>query len=285
MARNVSDAATLLTALAGEDPRDLATADSKGHVAADYTKFLDANALKGARIGVARAHFLGFNDTVDELMAEAIDVMKKQGAIIVDPADITTVGQFDDTEQEVLLYEFKADLNSYLASLGPNSRVKTMADIIAFNERFKLQEMPYFGQELMIQSQAKGPLTEQKYIDALAKNHRLSRDEGIDAVMNKNNLDAMITATGGPAWMTDVINGDHFTGGYSTPSAVAGYPHITVPAGFAFGLPVGLSIFGRAWSEPKLIGIAYSFEQATKHRKPPQFLRTIDTDPLEGRVR
>jgi amidase len=285
MTRNVSDAATLLTALAGEDPRDLATADSKGHVAADYTKFLDANALKGARIGVARAHFLGFNDTVDELMAEAIDVMKKQGAIIVDPADITTVGQFDDTEQEVLLYEFKADLNSYLASLGPNSRVKTMADIIAFNERFRLIEMPYFGQELMIQSQAKGPLTEQKYIDALAKNHRLSRDEGIDAVMNKNNLDAMITATGGPAWMTDVINGDHFTGGYSTPSAVAGYPHITVPAGFAFGLPVGLSIFGRAWSEPKLIGIAYSFEQATKHRKPPQFLRTIDTDPLEGYVR
>jgi amidase len=275
MARSVSDAAALLTALAGEDPRDVATAASKGHVEADYTKFLDANALKGARIGVARAKFLGFSDAVDQLMLEAIDAMKRQGAIIVDPADITTAGQYDDTETEVLLYEFKADLNSYLASLGPNARVKTMADVIAFNERDKTREMPFFAQELMVQAQAKGPLTEQKYIDALAKNHRLSRDEGIDAVMNKNNLDAMITATGGPAWTTDVINGDHFTGGYSTPSAVAGYPHITVPAGFVYGLPVGLSIFGRAWSEPRLISIAYSYEQATKHRKPPMFLPTI----------
>jgi amidase len=278
MARSVADAATLLTALAGVDPRDVATAESQGHVAPDYTKFLDVNGLKGARIGVARAKFLGFNDVVDELISEAIDAMKRRGAIIVDPADITTAGQFDDTELEVLLYEFKADLNSYLASLSEKSRVKTMADIIAFNERDKAREMPYFAQELMVQAQAKGPLTEQKYIDALAKNHRLSRTEGIDAVMDKNNLDAMITATGGPAWMTDIINGDHFTGGYSTPSAVAGYPHITVPAGFAYGLPVGLSIFGRAWSEPKLISIAYSFEQATKHRRPPGFLPTIGPD-------
>jgi amidase len=278
MARSVSDAATLLTALAGEDPRDTATVESRGHAVADYTKFLDAKGLTGARIGVARAKFLGFNDSVDELMLEAIDAMKRQGAVIVDPADITTAGQYDDTENEVLLYEFKTDLNAYLASLGPNARVKTMADIIAFNESDKAREMPYFAQELMVQSQAKGPLTEQKYIDALAKNHRLSRDEGIDAVMNRNNLDAMITATGGPAWMTDLLNGDHFTGGYSTPSAVAGYPHITVPAGFVHGLPIGLSIFGRAWSEPRLISIAYSYEQATKHRKAPQFLPTIPLD-------
>jgi amidase len=282
MARCVADAATLLTALAGTDPRDAATAESRGHDVADFTKFLDVNGLKGARIGVARAKFLGFNDRVDELVLAAIDAMKRQGAIIVDPADITTAGQFDDTELEVLFYEFKADLNSYLASLGPKARVKTMADIIAFNERDKAREMPYFAQELMVQAQAKGPLTEQKYIDALAKNHRLSRTEGIDAVMDKNNLDAMITATGGPAWLTDVINGDHFTGGYSTPSAVAGYPHVTVPAGFAYGLPVGLSIFGRAWSEPKLISIAYSFEQATKHRKPPRFLPTIGADGGPG---
>ncbi len=278
MARNVSDAAILLTALAGADPRDAATAESNGRSVPDYTKFLDVNGLKGARIGVARAKFFGFNDEVDNLMRAAIDSMRARGAIIVDPADITTVGQFDDSEQEVLLYDFKADLNAYLASLGPTATVKSMADIIAFNERNKSKEMPYFSQELMIQSEAKGPLSEKAYIDALAKNHRLARTEGIDAVMDKNKLDALIAPTGGPAWLTDVINGDHFTGGYSSPSAVAGYPHITVPAGFAYGLPVGMSIFGRAWSEPKLISIAYSFEQATKHRKAPRFLPTIGLD-------
>jgi amidase len=275
MARTVADAAVLLTALAGIDSRDTATSASRGHSRPDYTRFLDARGLRGARIGVARAKFFGFSDAVDQLMTAAIDTMKRQGAIIVDPADIATAGKFDDSEMEVLLYEFKADLNAYLASLGPKAPVKTMADIIAFNERNKDREMPWFGQELMLRAQAKGPLTEKKYRDALAKNHRMSRTEGIDAVMNAHRLDAMIAPTGGPAWTTDLLNGDHFTGGYSTPSAVAGYPNINVPAGFAYGLPVGMSIFGRAWSEPKLISIAYSYEQATKHRKPPRFIPTL----------
>ena len=278
MARTVTDAAILLSALAGVDPRDAATAASKGHSRADYTRFLDVNGLKGARIGVAREKFFGFSDVVDELMLAAIDEMKRHGAVIVDPADIPTAGKFDDSELEVLLYEFKADLNSYLASLGPKAPVKSMADIIAFNERDKAREMPYFAQELMIRAQAKGPLTEKKYLDALAKNHRMSRKEGIDAVMAKHKLDAMIAPTGGPAWTIDLLNGDHFTGGYSTPSAVAGYPNINVPVGLSYGLPIGMSIFGRAWSEPKLIGIAYSFEKATNHRRPPRYLPTVGGD-------
>ncbi|MEO5904783.1 MAG: amidase, partial [Gemmatimonadaceae bacterium] len=239
MARTVTDAAILLTALAGIDSRDAETSKSKGKSRPDYTKFLDANALKGARIGVARKKFFGFSDVVDELMLTAIDELKRQGATIVDPANIPTAGKFDDTEMEVLLYEFKADLNAYLASLGPNAPVKSMADIVAFNERNKEREMPYFAQELMVRAQAKGPLTEKKYRDALAKNHRMSRTEGIDAVMIKHKLDAMIAPTGGPAWVTDLINGDHYTGGYSSPSAVAGYPNINVPVGTAFDLPVG----------------------------------------------
>jgi amidase len=280
MARTVTDAAILLTALAGVDSRDSATAASKGLASPDYTKFLNADGLKGARIGVMREKFFGFNDSVDALMATAIDDMKRLGAVVVDPTEIPTNGKYDDTELEVLLYEFKADLNKYLASLGPKAPVKTMADIIAFNEKNKDREMPYFAQELMVRSQAKGPLTEKKYLDALAKNHRMSRTEGIDAVMIKHKLDAIITVTGGPAWVTDVINGDHYTGGYSTASAVAGYPHITVPVGFAFGLPCGMSILGRAWSEPKLISIAYAFEQATKHRRAPKFIPTLGADMI-----
>jgi amidase len=280
MARTVTDAAILLTALAGVDSRDSATAASKGLASPDYTKFLNADGLKGARIGVMREKFFGFNDSVDALMATAIDDIKRLGAVVVDPTEIPTNGKYDDTELEVLLYEFKADLNKYLASLGPKAPVKTMADIIAFNEKNKDREMPYFAQELMVRSQAKGPLTEKKYLDALAKNHRMSRTEGIDAVMIKHKLDAIITVTGGPAWVTDVINGDHYTGGYSTASAVAGYPHITVPVGFAFGLPCGMSILGRAWSEPKLISIAYAFEQATKHRRAPKFIPTLGADMI-----
>jgi amidase len=280
MARTVTDAAILLTALAGVDSRDSATAVSKGHASPDYTKFLNADGLKGARIGVMREKFFGFNDSVDALMATAIDDIKRLGAVVVDPTEIPTNGKYDDTELEVLLYEFKADLNKYLASLGPKAPEKTMADIIAFNEKNKDREMPYFAQELMVRSQAKGPLTEKKYLDALAKNHRMSRTEGIDAVMIKHKLDAIITVTGGPAWVTDVINGDHYTGGYSTASAVAGYPHITVPVGFAFGLPCGMSILGRAWSEPKLISIAYAFEQATKHRRAPKFIPTLGADMI-----
>lgn len=273
MCRTVTDAAILLGALSGVDSRDDATNASTGKSFSDYTKFLDANGLSGARIGVHRKSF-GFNDAVDKLMNDCIDIIKKRGAIFVDPADIPTQGKFDDSELEVLLYEFKADLNSYLASLGPRSPVKSMKEIIDFNEQYRDREMPYFGQDLMIKAQAKGSLTDKAYRDALAKNHRLSRKEGIDFVMDKNKLDALIAPTGGPGWTTDWINGDHFTGGYSTASAVAGYPHITVPAGYVFGMPVGISFFGRAWSEPTLIKFAYAFEQATKARRAPQFSRT-----------
>ncbi|HYV99037.1 MAG TPA: amidase family protein, partial [Gemmatimonadaceae bacterium] len=188
---------------------------------------------------------------------------------------IETAGKFDDSEFDVLLYEFKADLNKYLASLGPKAPVRTLQDIIAFNESHKDQEMPWFGQEIMLQAQAKGPLTEKKYRDELAKDLKMSRTDGIDATMNKYKLDAIVAPTGGPAWPTDLINGDHFTGGSSTPAAVAGYPNINVPAGFSHNLPIGISFFGRAYSEPVLIKIAYAYEQATKHRRPPTFIPTL----------
>ena len=273
MCRTVTDAAILLGALTGIDSRDDVTKASVGKSFADYAKFLDANGLKGARIGVHRKGF-GFNDGVDKLLGDCIDIMKRRGATIIDPADIPTQGKFDDSELEVLLYEFKADLNSYLASLGPRAPVKSLKEIIDFNEQYRDREMPYFGQDLFIKAQAKGPLTDKAYRNALAKDQRMSRKEGIDFVMDKNKLDALIAPTGGPAWTTDWVNGDHFTGGYSTASAVAGYPHITVPAGYVFGLPVGISFFGRAWSEPTLIKFAYAFEQATKARRAPQFLPT-----------
>ena len=211
MCRSVTDAAILLGALAGVDSRDDATRASAGKSLADYTKSLDSNGLKGARIGIHRKGF-GFNDAVDKLMNDCIDIIKRRGAVIVDPADIPTAGKFDDSELEVLLYEFKADLNAYLASLGPRAPVKSMKEIIDFNEQYRDREMPYFGQDLMIKAQAKGPLTEKAYRDALARNHRMSRKEGIDFVMDKNTLDALIAPTGGPGWTTDWINGDHFTG-------------------------------------------------------------------------
>jgi amidase len=275
MTRTVEDAAILLTALTGIDSRDLATRQSQGKAHPDYTKFLDASGLKGARIGVARK-FFGFSDRVDKLMAEAIDVMKRAGAVLVDPADLPTHGQFDNSELEVLLFELKADLNSYLKTLGPKAPVRSLKDVIEFNERNRDKEMPYFGQELFMRAEAKGPLTSKAYLTALAKNHRMSRTQGIDAVMRRHRLDAIIGPTGGPAWPTDLINGDHFGGGCSTPPAVAGYPNINVPAGYIFGLPIGISFFGRAWSEPVLIKLAYAFEQATKHRRPPKFLPTAD---------
>jgi amidase len=275
MCRTVADAALLLGALTGQDPRDKATSASLGKGLKDYTKFLDPNGLKGVRVGVARK-FFGFSDRVDKLMNEAIEVMKRQGAILVDPADVPNSGKYDDSELTVLLYELKADLNAYLWSLGKIADVKSLKEIIDFNERNRDKEMPFFGQELFLKAQEKGPLTSKEYVNAVAKNHRLSRAEGIDAVMIKHRLDAIVAPTGGTPWVTDLVNGDHFSGGYSTPSAVAGYPHITVPAGYIHGLPVGISIFGRAWSEPTLIKIAYAYEQATKNRKAPQFLPTAN---------
>ncbi|HEX7174370.1 MAG TPA: amidase [Pyrinomonadaceae bacterium] len=270
MARTVADAAALLGALAAQDPRDSITREGAGHAHADYTRFLDAGALRGARLGVARKHF-GFNDRVDKLMSESIDALKRLGAVIIDPADIPTTGKFDDSELEVLLYEFKADLNKYLAARGPEQKTRTLKDLIAFNERNRAREMPYFGQELFIRAEAKGPLTSRAYLTALRKNQLLTRSQGIDAVMRRRRLDAMVAPTGGPPWPTDLVSGDHFTGGYSSASAVAGYPHVTVPAGYVFGLPVGLSFFGGAWSEPALIKFAYAFEQATRARRPPKF--------------
>jgi amidase len=276
MARTMRDAAILLGALAGPDQRDPATlaARSRGQIN-DYTRYLDANGLRGARIGIARNKFFGYSDVVDKTINDAIATMKSQGAIIVDPANIETAGKFDDSEFDVLLYEFKADLNNYLASLGPKAPARTLQDIIAFNDAHKDQEMPWFGQEIMIQAQAKGPLTEKKYRDELAKNLKLSRTDGIDATMNKHKLDAIVAPTGGPAWPTDLLNGDHFTGGSSTPAAVAGYPNINVPAGFSHNLPIGISFFGKAYSEPVLIRIAYAYEQATKHRRAPKFIPTL----------
>jgi amidase len=275
MARTVTDAAILLGALAGIDAHDRATKASLGKADIDYTKFLDKDGLRGARIGIVRKHF-GFNDQVDKRMETLIGEIKKLGATVVDPAEIPTAGQFDESEFEVLLYEFKADLNAYLTGLDPKAPVHSLKEIIEFNEKNRDREMPYFGQDLFVKAQAKGPLTDKKYLAALRKNHLLTRSRGIDSVIRKHRLDALVAPTGGPAWPTDWINGDHFSGGYSSASAVAGYPHITVPAGYVFGLPFGISFFGVAWSEPKLIKLAYAFEQATKVRQRPKFLPSAD---------
>jgi amidase len=274
MCRTVRDAALLLGALTGVDPADQATAASAGKSYSDYAQFCDGHGLKGARIGVARKYF-GFNDEVDALTEQSIDVMKQQGATMVDPAEIETLGKFDDTELLIMMYELKADLNAYLARRGQNSPVHTLKDIIEFNDRNREKEMPYFGQDLFIKAEAKGPLTDKAYLDALERNHRLARTEGIDATMDKFHLDAIVAPTGGPAWITDLLNGDHVAGGSSNAAAVAGYPNINVTAGFISGLPAGISFFGRAWSEPTLIRLAFAFEQATKARQSPKFLPTI----------
>jgi len=278
MARTVRDAAILLGALTGVDPSDGATLASQGHALTDYTPYLDPAGLRGARIGVARKYF-GFSEEVDSLMNSLLEAMRQQGATLIDPADIETFGKFDDSELVVLLYELKADLDRYLARLGPDAAVHTLKDVIDFNDKNKDREMPYFGQDLFIKAQAKGPLTEKEYVEAMEKNKKLARTEGIDALMEQHKLDAIVAPTAGPSCLTDLLNGDHFTGGSSNAAAVAGYPNINVPAGFIHGMPVGISFFGRAWSEPTLIKLAYAFEQATRLRKPPQFLTTIELNP------
>jgi amidase len=273
MARTVRDAATLLGALVGMDPEDKATTASKGKVKKDYTKFLDANGLRGARIGIVRFYF-GFHEGVDVLMNNALDVLKQQGAVLIDPVETKSFAKIGDPEGIVLQYELKADMNAYLARLGPNAPAHTLKDLIDFNEKNKDREMPYFGQDFFIKAESRGSLTSKEYTDALAKCRRFSRKEGIDAAMKKYKLDALVAPTDSPAWMTDLVDGDHFLGGSSTAAAVAGYPSVTVPAGYFFGLPVGISFFGSAWSEPTLIKLAYAFEQATKFRKSPEFLPT-----------
>ena len=275
LCRTVADAAALLSALAGRDPRDPATAAAEGHTQTDYTRYLDRAGLRGARIGVARAKFFGYSDATDRLAEAALGVLRREGAILVDPADIPHAGTYDDAELVVLLYELKADLNAYLATLGPTAPVRTLTDVIGFNEREHAREMPYFGQELFVQAEAKGPLTSPAYRKALVTCRRLARTSGLDVVLAKHNLDAIVAPTGNPAWPTDLVNGDHFTGSSSTPAAVAGYPSVSVPMGYAWGLPVNLSFIGAAWSEPTLIRLAYAFEQITMHRKAPKFLPTL----------
>jgi amidase len=307
MGRTVRDAATLLSALVGVDSEDKASRASaalrhpayldkiverdKGKFLFDYTQFLNAEGLKGARIGVVRSYF-GFHEGVDVVINKALEIIKSNGATLIDPVEIKSLSELGNAEDIVLQYELKSDMKTYLDRLGPSAPVHSLKDIIEFNEKHKDTEMPYFGQDIFLKAEARGPLTsaalrhpaypyksnerDKEYLDALAKCRRLLRTEGIDAVMTRHKLDALVASTDSPAWLTDLVGGDHFLGGSSQAAAVAGYPSITVPAGFVFGLPVGISFFGRAWSEPALIKLAYSFEQATKVRKPPEFKATVD---------
>jgi amidase len=275
MGRCVADAAVLLGALAGVDAGDIATKVPGRKTVADYTKFLDRAGLKGARIGVVRKAY-DFDESVAGVLGAAYDAMKHEGAVLIDPVEIASLGKFDESELDVLLYELKHDLNAYFASAGPHVPVHSLKELIAYNETYADRELAYFGQDLFEKAEKKGPLTDKAYLDALAKNHLLTRTQGIDAVMAKYRLDALVAPTAGPTWLIDPVDGDHDTGGSSSLAAVAGYPNINVPMGFVRGLPVGISFFGRAWSEPALIKIAYAFEQATRRRKPPRFLPTAD---------
>lgn len=283
MARTVADAATLLGVLTGVDSRDEATSGSRGHALADYTRFLDPNGLKGARIGVVRERLMGYSKRVDAIINAALDVMRQRGATIVDPANLETIRTMGAGEGDLLRYEFKHDLNAYLATLGPDTPVRTLADLIAWNKAHAAEEMPYFGQEIFEMAEAMGPLTDKAYLDVLEKTHRLTREEGIDATIRKYKLDALVAPTQGPPGLIDLVNGDAGNGGgsASSPAAMAGYPHITVPAGYVYGLPIGISFFGGAWTEPTLIKLAYAFEQATHARKAPRFLPTAPLTPVE----
>ena len=277
MCRTVADAAILLSAIAGTDLLDPATAASAGK-AADYTKALDANGLAGARLGVVRK-FFGWHPEIDRQMTAVLDLLRQLGAVLVDPVEIPHLGDYDAGEFEIMLYEFKHGLNAYLSALpagdGP-ARPRSLAELIEWNRQHAAEEMPWFGQEILEQAEAKGPLTEEAYTKALAENLRLSRGEGLDAALAGQKLDALISPTMGPAYLTDWLNGDHYGGSGTSPCAVAGYPHITVPAGHVHGLPWGLSFMGTAWSEAKLIRFAHGFEQASRARRAPRFLATVD---------
>jgi len=270
MARTVRDAALLLGVLAGADPKDAATQAKGARFGEDYTAQLRRDALKGARLGIPRAGYYGYSPATEALMDEAFKVLKAEGAVLVDPVVLSTPGKLGDPELEVLLYDFKNDLEQYLRGLG-GTAPKTLAELITFNEKHADTELKYFGQETFLQAVRKGPLTDPAYRKAKATAERLSRKEGIDATMAKHKLDALVAPTQGPAWLIDLVNGDSDAGGCSTPAAVAGYPHVTLPLGQVRGLPVGISFFGRAWSEGKLLALAYAFEQAHPARRPPGF--------------
>ena len=278
MARTVADAATLLGAMAGPDPNDPATQTTGVRLFQDYREFAKPGGLKGARIGVLRAPSFNFVKMLDPILQNAIEAMKREGAEIVDPVEFPTLGQTDDAEYEVLLYEFKADLEAYLAA-RPGAAVRTLDDLIAFDAKNAGREMPYFGQEILERAAKKGPLTDKAYLEAVAKCRELMREKGIDAVLAGHNLDALVVLTNGPAHLTDLVNGDSFSGSSSSPAAVAGYPTITLPAGYVFGLPVGISFIGKAWSEPELIRLAFGLEQALGARKAPRLLPTVELPP------
>jgi amidase len=279
IARTVADAAALLGAMAGMDANDSATADSESRRQRDYSTFLDPNGLKGARVGVVRNRFFGYSPSADRLAEAALADLRTLGAEIVDPIEIPTLGKFEDDEFSVLQYEFGPDLKQYFEWLGPSAPVHSLEDVIRFNESRKDQELAYFGQDIMTIAAKKGPTTAADYKQRLGRYKRLAGADGIDAVMTKYKLDALVAPTGGPAWLIDLVSGDRFPGDESAPSSitsVAGYPQITVPMGSYRGLPIGLSFFGRGWSEPTLIKLAFAYEQATKHRKPPTFMTTVD---------